>query len=262
MLTSHQVARVQQLWDELSQFKAADSDAALEYILHHLAVMLRANDAMWVGAVRLQHGAAARRDVQFGWRGRVVRHLHPSAARLALSRVAVKQQDTPQAAPTTIAIAAQAGKFRGARLRDLIDMRKFRQTSHYRNYHAALGIRDRMWISLPVNADAESHFVFDRTGTHRPFRRAELELVKFALRGVRWFHCQLMLSHGLMLARKPLSPVQRQVLTLLLTDASEKSIASQLGQSFHTTHTHVRDIFRCFGVTSRSGLLALWLSVA
>jgi DNA-binding CsgD family transcriptional regulator len=262
MLTSTQITRVQRLWNELSQFKAADSDAALEYFLHRLVGMLRAQDAMWVGAVRLQHGAAARRDVQFGWRGRAIKHLHPNASRLALSRAAVKQQDTPQAAPTTVAVVAQAGKFRGARLRELVDMAAFRQTRHYQNYYTALSIRDRMWISFPVNGDAESHFIFDRTGAHRPFRAADLELARFALQGVRWFHCQVMLSHGLMLARKPLSPVQRQVLTLLLTDASEKSIASQLGQSFHTTHTHVRDIFRCFGVTSRSGLMAIWLSVA
>ncbi len=262
MPTTRQIDAVHHLWNELTQFKAADSDAALEHLLRGIGQLIQADDAMWVGAVRLMRGPQARQDRQFGWRGRALRHLDPTAARLALSKVMTRWQDKPQPAATTIAIAAAAGKFRGVRLRELVNLKTFRNTPHYHAYYKTLRIADRMWISFPVNADVEAHYVFDRTAPHARFGVRELELAKFALRGLRWFHCQLLLSHGLLLADKPLSPAERRVLALLLTDASEKTIASQLRQSFHTTHTHVRNIYRSFGVTSRSGLMAIWLRVA
>lgn len=68
-----------------------------------------------------------------------------------------------------------------------------------------------------------------------------------------------MLSYGLQLAERPLTPTERQVLKLLLSDRAEKETAHQLEQSARTTHHHVTAIFRKFGVSSRAGLLALWL---
>lgn len=49
------------------------------------------------------------------------------------------------------------------------------------------------------------------------------------------------------------------MLALLLTDRSEKLIAADLGVSPSTLHTYVRDVLRKFGVSGRTGLLALWL---
>jgi DNA-binding CsgD family transcriptional regulator len=39
----------------------------------------------------------------------------------------------------------------------------------------------------------------------------------------------------------------------------EKQIAEQNNQNPHTTHDHVKRIFRKYGVSSRSALMALWL---
>ena len=79
------------------------------------------------------------------------------------------------------------------------------------------------------------------------------------LRGVKWFHRQLMLCQGLLLAKTPLTAVEQKIVSRLLTDKSEKEIAHELGQSFHTTHWYVREIYRKFGVNGRAGLMALWL---
>jgi DNA-binding CsgD family transcriptional regulator len=157
-------------------------------------------------------------------------------------------------------VAKAAGKFRAAAMRQLVDMAVFRRTEHYRIFYEKTGIEDRIWISFPVNADAESHFIFNRRRPHRRFTRRELKLAAYALRGVAGFHRQALLSYGLLIARTPLSPMQRRVLALLLTDASEKGMAETLRQSFHTTHTHVRDVFRRFGVASRASLMAVWLN--
>lgn len=62
----------------------------------------------------------------------------------------------------------------------------------------------------------------------------------------------LALSHDLLIAAAPLSPIQRRVTHLLLTENSEKSIAEKIGKSRHMTHKYVTEIFRKFGVNSRA----------
>ena len=49
-------------------------------------------------------------------------------------------------------------------------------------------------------------------------------------------------------------------MALLLTEATEKQIAVQLGLAVSTTHQHVVTLFRKFGVRNRAGLMSLWLS--
>ena len=49
------------------------------------------------------------------------------------------------------------------------------------------------------------------------------------------------------------------VLRGLLDGLSEKAIAEVVNQSRHTTHGHVKRIFRKYCVRSRSELMALWL---
>lgn len=60
-------------------------------------------------------------------------------------------------------------------------------------------------------------------------------------------------------AQPPLSPQERRVLELLLTDATEKQIAARLGIAESTTHSYVTAVFRKFGVRGRAGLMSLWL---
>jgi pSer/pThr/pTyr-binding forkhead associated (FHA) protein len=61
---------------------------------------------------------------------------------------------------------------------------------------------------------------------------------------------------------RSLSDAQRKVLRLLLQGASEKEAAAELGLSYHTVHTHVKEIHRELGVRSRGELMALCLSEA
>jgi len=53
-----------------------------------------------------------------------------------------------------------------------------------------------------------------------------------------------------------LTPRQEQVLSRLAQGASEKEIAYDLGLSAHTTHDHVKALYRVFGARSRGELLA------
>jgi DNA-binding CsgD family transcriptional regulator len=68
-----------------------------------------------------------------------------------------------------------------------------------------------------------------------------------------------MLHHGLLIAKAPLTPVERRLLSLLLTERIEKEIAHELHLTLATTHTYITGLFRKFGVSGRAGLTALWL---
>lgn len=57
-----------------------------------------------------------------------------------------------------------------------------------------------------------------------------------------------------------LSPRERETLERLLKGCSEKQIALALSISKHTVHIYVKQLYRRFGVNSRSELLALWIA--
>lgn len=258
-LTQRQLRDAHLLWDELADFPASQIDAAQEHLMNRLAEWLAGDDVVWVGAARLGRGAAARRDPQNGWRGLAVRHLDLSPSLRTLSRQAAAGQNT-EPSLTTQALISGAGRLRVHRLHDgFVDLGVFRRTMHYRMFYQGAGIKDRMFVGFPINADAESFLLIDRRGRRTHFSATEADFVEYLMRGLKWFHRELMLSHGLLLAATPLSATERRIVHLMLTMHKESEIASILDQSPKTTHKYVTEILRKYGVKGRTGLMALWL---
>jgi DNA-binding CsgD family transcriptional regulator len=56
-----------------------------------------------------------------------------------------------------------------------------------------------------------------------------------------------------------LTPRVRHVLGCLLEGEADKQIAARLGLSTHTVNQYTKQIFRHFGITSRTALLARWV---
>lgn len=252
--------RVFQLWDELAAFPSAEIDLAWRHLAQTLADWIRADTAFWVGTVRLLQGGEAARDAMGGWRVKVITFLHPPTEIEELAAKQALNREHREAGLTTVAAVRGSGRFRVHRLHDgFVDLDELRQTDYYQSRYVALGVDDQVWVASPISPETEAYFVFNRQGTER-FSEADAALAGFALRGLSWFHRQLFFSHGLLVAQDPLTPMQREVLRLLLSKKTEKEIAAELSQSFHTTHTHVKDIFRKFNVKSRAGLMAIWLS--
>jgi DNA-binding CsgD family transcriptional regulator len=256
--------RVYQLWDELSQFPPSETDKALTHLAQGIAKLLRADNVRWLGAVRVHRGAAAKADGLLGWRLRASYNLVPDPAAyqelIAWWFQRSKKIDPDfQIGLATLSMVAGAGKFRAHRMRDgWIPFEKFRRSEHYKLHYTELGITDRMWVSVPLNADAESIIVLDRT--RRPhFSKSDVALATTLLRGIRGLHRQLFLNSGLLIADTPLSPMARRIVTKLLTGMSEKEIATSMGQPVTTTHKYIRTIYERFGVKSRAALMALWL---
>ena len=247
---------IHDLWDALADFDAARSDAALLYLMQQLSVLAGGCNVIWFGGVRLDPTLPA--DPVKGWRVRSVQFLHRSQM---LDRTAVEQMSLLDMGPvdiTTIRNVEGAGVFRARRLRDLIDEDWF-ATEYYDRYYKARGHADAVWVASPVNEDAESWFGVFRGPQAAPFSVSDRDVIAYALRGIKWFHRQIMLSHGAVVAADALTEAERKVLHKLLTGLSEKEIGKAIGRSFHTVHECVTSIFRKFGVNNRSALMTLWL---
>ncbi|HEY0995541.1 MAG TPA: LuxR C-terminal-related transcriptional regulator [Gemmatimonadaceae bacterium] len=254
MLDAERQDRIHVLWDELSAFAASQTDAALEHLLDGVARLVGAENAYWVGAVREAEDAA---DPLRGWRLRGLRYLRPLPNDDTFTRDRLREIDRGVHDESTVAHVRQAGRYRANRLCDLVGPAWF-GSARYRGY-VERGVYDSLAVGAPVSTRVEGYYGFLRMRPGEPFTEADRVTALYALRGLTWFHREVLLAHGLLVARTPLTPTERQVLALLLTDQSEKSIATTLGVSPSSIHTYVRDVVRKFGVSGRKGLTSLWL---
>lgn len=272
------------LWQRLAEFPAGQTDAAMHHLQEWLAQAIDADNVIWIGTGRALRGAAAKHDPFLGWRLRVRRPLRPDPAPYRRQLAAYYTGDhygklTPtyyarsheakqeaHVGMTSRASMAGAGRFRAHRMRDrdFLDFAAFRRTLHYRLYYRDAGIVDRIWIGFPVSENNESFFLLDRirrpgAAPRRHFSRREADLAGAAVRGAPELHRRLILSHGLLVGDKLLSPTERNILHCLLTGLSEKEIAARAGQKPATLHKYVTALFARFHVSSRAGLMSLWL---
>ncbi|HZR24182.1 MAG TPA: helix-turn-helix transcriptional regulator [Vicinamibacterales bacterium] len=254
MAVDHSLERIHTLWDELAGFEASDNDAAISHLLSAVADMVDAQNAYWLGAVRLTDDE---RDPLSGWRPRTIRYLKPLLTDEKFTQRRIKEVTRGQVDELVVAHGRLAGTFRSKRMCDLVSP-EFFTSDTYKGY-VARNVHDSLVVVAPVSPVAEAYYGFLRMRENDPFTEAQRDVAYAALRGLTWFHRQTLLAHGLLVAKTPLSPMERKVLALLLTDRSEKVIAADLGVSASTVHTYVKDIVRKFGVSGRTGLTALWL---
>lgn len=256
VLGARQLTMAHQLWDELADLDATCVVTARNHLLAGLCQLAGGDNATWVGAVRM--GSPHPADPVLGWRPRLIHHLRSTGL---LEQAAEEQRrllESGQVDATTIHNVATAGSYRTHRLIDLVPPEWF-EGDYYRAYYLALGHHDAIWAGVPINADSEIYFGSYRGHRQPGFSEAERDAVAYALRGLRWFHRQQMLGHGLLLSAAPLTRTEHAVLQGLLQGLAEKQIAASLGQSPHTTHEYVSRVFRKYAVHNRAALMALWL---
>lgn len=246
--------RIHRLWDELAAFEAARTEAALMHLLSSVATLLDAENGYWMGAVRLTEGD---RDPLFGWRPRIIRYLRPLPNDESFTQRRMKEVQRGVPDEATVAQARLAGTFRACRLCDLVSPEWF-QGDTFQGY-LGRSVHDSLTVGVPVSPNAEAYYGFLRMRPNAPFTEADRDLAYQVMRGLTWFHRQVLLAHGVDAARAPLSPMERRVLAQLLTDNPEKLIASNLGVTPSSLHTYVKAVFKKLGVSGRQGLASLWL---
>lgn len=252
-------SRIHQIWDSLAEFDATQTEEGQLFLMRELKELAGADDAVWIGVVRMAHGEVAGRDHQLGWRGRVVVHLEWTDLKREVVSAAMKAQEMDGGVPSSIEMAKLAGRFRTVTLRELHDMKTFIHTEHYKSCFIPFGITDRMWCVFPVNEDCEVAYILDRFGKRPHFTEADKQAVATALRPLKWFHRETMLAHGVMLGDGRLTPRERSLCVRLLGAESEKEIAEAVGLTPATTRSYIQALYKKFGVKGRTGFMALWL---
>jgi DNA-binding CsgD family transcriptional regulator len=247
---------IHRAWDELADFGAGESAQAAARLMTVLCDRGHAWNATWAGAVRVDGNGHA--DPLQGWRVGAVQALHaiePHPDEGHFKEI-LRVWDRREIDPSFLLPMRDVGAFRTYSFRRELPADWF-GSPFYQRHYGSVGTFDAVFVAFPLNEDAESHFGFY---SRKTFTDEEIALLAYALRGIKWFHRDLMLSHGLLMASSTLTVAERRVLQLLLTDASEKRIGHQLEMAPSTVHQHVVRIYRKFGVSSRAGLMSLWLS--
>jgi DNA-binding CsgD family transcriptional regulator len=247
---------IHRAWDELAGFGAGESVQAVAGLMEFLCGRGGAWNATWAGAIRFDGDRDD--DPLKGWGVGAVQALHaiPPHPGEGHFKETLRIWDRREIDPSFLLPMRNLGTFRAYCFRKELPEDWF-GSAFYERHYASVGTFDAVFVAFPLNEDCESHFGFY---SRKTFTDEEIALLAYALRGIKWFHRDLMLSHGLLMASSPLTVAERKVLQLLLTDASEKSIAAQVEMAASTVHQHVVRIYRKFGVSSRAGLMSLWLS--
>ena len=247
---------VHRLWDELADYGADRSVQAVARLMAFLCDRVGAWNATWAGAIRLD--GTGDDDPLQGWRVGAVQALHPIAPHPDEGhfKEILKVWDRREIDPSFLLPMKDVGAFRTYSFRRELPEDWF-GSPFYQRHYASVGTFDAVFVGFPLNEDCESHFGFY---AGRTFTDGQITLLAYALRGIKWFHRHLMLGQGLLMASSPLTPAERRVLQLLLTDATEKDLARQAEMAPSTVHQYVVGIYRKFGVRSRAGLMSLWLS--
>lgn len=267
---------IYKLWDELSEFGPQEIDRSLSHLMQLLCNLIGADNAFWLGLVRLtadsthtlgRHIGAdygqlttPTCDPMNGWRIGATERLKKLDIEAQQIRYKAWQKLEDRAGDTSRAVAARAGHFRAYTLRGgIVDLEAFKATEHYDFHYRQIGIFDRMWVVFPVSANSESCFLFDRHGEGPSFGKQEILVAKQALRGIKWYHRLALTSHGLGITQSSLTPKERLVLRFLLTGKSEKEIAAKLNVTHGSIHQYCVNIYKKYNVHGRLELMLLWL---
>jgi DNA-binding CsgD family transcriptional regulator len=244
------------LWDELAGFSVSQSDDALDHMMSRLCSIFDAQNALWSVVVRLPMPAEG--DLLNGWRPRLVRLLYPLPSLATSIQAQVDKLWLPKVDISSIIGAAGDEPFLTRLLFEALPSDWF-EGEHYRRHYLDVGHADHISARCAINEDVRIHLFLYRGLTSPRFTADTKAPFTLAIRGLKWFQCQMLLSHGIHAANAPLTPTERSVLLALLGGEAEKEIAESLGKSYNTVHTHIKSIYNKFGVRNRPALTALWL---
>lgn len=244
------------LWDELAHFPASQSDDSLNHMLSRLCTIFEAQNALWSVVVRLPTPPEG--DLLNGWRPRLARLYKPLPSLAASMQERVDGLWRPKVDISAIIGAAGNEPFLTRLLFEALPSDWF-EGEYYKRYYLNVGHADQLSVRCAINDDVRIHLFLYRGLASPRFTPDVKAPFALAIRGLRWFQHQVLLSHGIHAASAPLTPAERTVLLALLGGEMEKEIAESLGKSYNTIHIHVKSIYNKFGVRNRSALTALWL---
>jgi hypothetical protein len=85
----------------------------------------------------------------------------------------------------------RVGSFRTYSFRREYLRKDWLEYAFYQLCYASAGTFDAVFIAFPRNEDSDSHFGFC---ARKRFTDEEIALFAYTLRGIKWFHCNIMLN--------------------------------------------------------------------
>jgi DNA-binding CsgD family transcriptional regulator len=142
---------------------------------------------------------------------------------------------------------------------DLVTSRAWYASTLHNELHRPVGLDDVIISVRFVECQAQglTAVILKRAARNTPFSVEERELLHLFRSEINELFAKK--SDPAPVLVDALTPREQETLALLLTDASEKTMAARLGISPHTVHTYVTRLYRKIGVRSRAGLMA-WSS--
>jgi hypothetical protein len=131
-------ARIHDLWDALTDFGAPRVDDALQHALRELAALLGAQQAFWLGSVRLNRES---NDPARGWRPAGIRFLHPREEHSRNYSEHRKRINQGRVNPSIAANVAEAGMFRVNIKTEMVGPEWF-ESEFYKTFFEFYGLRD------------------------------------------------------------------------------------------------------------------------
>lgn len=249
-LSARQWHDIAQAWRRLAAIPPRDFDGLRDGLADEARALFAADwVALMVGV--LEEDPNGPLD---GWRAKLVENPHVDA-RTFTEMAAAMRAGLYVHDPTVRRVVAGAGRSRvvtrdpgplpeGPRpMRDKLD---------------AWGIRDQILGVVTLTPEVELYFAVTRLGDAPEFTADDVRLLQAFLDGTETPARHLARSYGL-LGPVPLTPRQRQAVSLLLRGLSEKEMAAEIGVSTSTAHEYVVEAYRKLGVRSRPELIALWM---
>ncbi|HEX8792945.1 MAG TPA: LuxR C-terminal-related transcriptional regulator, partial [Polyangiaceae bacterium] len=166
-------------------------------------------------------------------------------------------QSTPvDADPLSAAVLAHGDRVVTMTRADALSTGVWARSQVHNDVHLPSGIDDALLsLSRGERPGQVGVLAFKRARGERHYGAEERDLVHLA-----HAECQWALESPPGATEPPtevdLNPREREIVDLLLSGASEKSIAATLGISPPTAHTYVQAIYRRFGVESRAELMS------
>ncbi|WP_386071009.1 LuxR C-terminal-related transcriptional regulator [Tahibacter sp. UC22_41] len=255
-MRDERVEDIYALWEELADFPASQSDGALGHLLSRLCAIFDAQNALWSVVVRLPTPPEG--DRLNGWRPCLARLCNPLPQLARTMQERVDKLWRPEVDISAVIGAAGNEPFLTRLLFEALPADWF-EGDYYRRYYLGVGHADQLSVRYAINDDVRIHVFLYRGVANPRFTPEDKAPFTLAIRGLKWFQYQLLLSHGIHAASSPLTPTERNVLLALLGSGTEKEIAESLGKSRNTVHVHIKSIYDKFGVRNRPALTALWL---
>jgi DNA-binding CsgD family transcriptional regulator len=227
-----------------------DSDLQKGHALDGLCALVGAQVGLWAVVDGMAVGRPVLQNtLDRGWSG-------DSEREAFLRFLRAEQERTLDPSMPSLAQITEGPLFTRTR-EQLVDDRTWYGSAHVQELRRVARVDHFIYTAMRISSNEARCIAVHRPWGAKPFTERERLLIDMFHRESQWLHDPSRPIESALL--RGLGPRLQETLHALARGLSEKQVAAELGLSQHTVHDYVKALYRHFGVSSRSELLALCL---